>query len=372
MLKIVKIVVINPTYNEKENIAHLIPVLEEEFKNIKHDMHILVVDDNSPDGTAEIVKDLAKKYENVHLITGEKQGLGAAYIRGMTYAMDKLGADAVMEMDADFSHKPEDAKRLVEQLDAGFDFVIGSRYVPGGTIPKEWGLTRRLNSKFGNIFARYVAGLYHVHDCTAGYRAIKTLILKKIDLAHLHAHGYSFQMNLLYQAVSHGAKVKEVPVDFVDRKLGTSKLGVKDIMEFMLNAWVIRFERSETFLKFAIVGTSGVVVNLFFLKFMYEGLSFDKNLASPLATELAVISNFIFNNYWTFSSRNRYLNDRFPVKLLKFNLVSLVGIGLTSLIFWILSNSFGIYYLVAQSLGIVVVLFWNYFVNLNWTWHVRR
>ena len=113
------------------------------------------------------------RYANLHLLTGEKQGLGAAYIRGMTYALKELRAEAVMEMDADFSHKPEDVPRLLAALDAGADFVIGSRYVPGGSIPDNWGRLRQAISRWGNILARYLAGLYRVKDCTAGFRAIR-------------------------------------------------------------------------------------------------------------------------------------------------------------------------------------------------------
>jgi len=122
-----KIVVILPTYNERENIVLMVRALQEEFRALPHDMHILVVDDNSPDGTADAVRAEARSLQNLHLITGMKAGLGAAYIRGMKHAIEQLQADAVMEMDADFSHKPEDVPRLIEGLDHGADFVIGSR-----------------------------------------------------------------------------------------------------------------------------------------------------------------------------------------------------------------------------------------------------
>ena len=166
-----KIVIIIPTYNEVDNIGRLIDALHREFADLSYDMHILVVDDNSPDGTANQVRERMPKCPMVHLITGTKNGLGAAYIRGMRYALDELGADAVFEMDADFSHKPEDVPRMIAALEGGADFVIGSRYVTGGSIPREWGMPRRLISYVGNIVARYVAGLYRVRDCTAGFRA---------------------------------------------------------------------------------------------------------------------------------------------------------------------------------------------------------
>lgn len=177
-----KVVLILPTYNERHNIGNMIEALQVQFGNIliPHDMHILVVDDSSPDGTADIVREKQSIYANVHLLMGQKKGLGAAYVRGMIYAMDKLQADAVFEMDADFSHKPADVPRLMDALDQGADFVIGSRYVKGGSIPQEWGLLRRMNSLGGNIVARYVAGIYKVRDCTAGFRAIRTTLLKKL------------------------------------------------------------------------------------------------------------------------------------------------------------------------------------------------
>ena len=164
-------------------------------------MHVLVVDDHSPDGTADAVRELMATYPNLHLITGEKEGLGAAYIRGMTYALQELRAEAVMEMDADFSHKPADVPRLLAALDEGADFVIGSRYVPGGSIPENWGRLRQAISRWGNIFARYLAGLYRVKDCTAGFRAIRGSLLKRIDFSSLKVQGYAFQIALLNQAM---------------------------------------------------------------------------------------------------------------------------------------------------------------------------
>ena len=350
-------------------------------------MHILVVDDDSPDGTSEAVESLKKQFKNIHLITGKKKGLGAAYIRGMIYALDELHAEAVMEMDADFSHKPEDMKRLIKELDT-HDFVIGSRYVPGGSIPTNWTFIRRMNSKWGNIFARYVAGLYHVHDCTAGFRAIRGDLLRKIDLKHLRVKGYSFQMNLLRAAVDHGGQVKEVPVDFIDRTVGESKLQLSDQLEFIFAAWFIRFERMETFLKFAIVGGSGVVVNLGALYLLREHVfkggdsTLDRYLASGVAIELSIITNFILNNFWTFSARNN--SSSFGLKGLKFNAVSFISLGISITVFILLEHIFSANHLfeysilgikperfqelLAQAVGIVPAIVVNYFLNSYWTW----
>ena len=360
-----KIVIILPTYNERENILLLLHALQEQFAEIPHAMHILVVDDNSPDGTGDAVQAECAKASNLSLITGKKQGLGAAYIRGMQYALNELGADAVMEMDADFSHKPADVPRLVAALDEGADLVIGSRYVPGGKIPEDWSFLRRMNSKWGNVFARYVAGMHRVRDCTAGFRAIRASVLRRIDLGELRVRGYAFQISLLHEAIVNHAVVREVPVEFVDRKRGETKLGLSDIIEFMVNAWWIRFERSKTFLKFLAVGASGVVVNLCsFTLLLMAGLS--KFIASPIAIEISIIANFLLNNYWTFSERET--GNRVHIRGLKFNIVSVVALGVSYATFLLLSlTDPGGIPQVHQLIGIVPATLINYFLNSYWT-----
>lgn len=359
------IVVILPTYNEKENIGLMIRALQEQFSRIGHSMSILVVDDNSPDGTADVVRSEMRRSRNVFLITGRKEGLGAAYIRGMKHAIDELRADAVMEMDADFSHDPADVPRLVEGLDSGADFVIGSRYVPGGSIPADWGLLRRMISRWGNVFARYVAGMLAVKDCTAGFRAIRAAVIRRIDLDALRVKGYAFQISLLHEAIMNRAIVREIPVHFVDRKRGSTKMGISDITEFMLNAWWIRLERSKTFLKFSVVGASGVVVNLVsFTLLMKAGMH--KFIASPVAIELSILTNFVLNNFWTFSERD--VNDRIHIRGLKFNIISFIALGVSYSTFLLLSalDPAGIPQ-VHQAVGIVPATLINYFLNSYWT-----
>lgn len=360
-----KTVIIIPTYNERENIRRLIAALHEQFVRMPYEMHILVVDDSSPDGTADVVRTVQREYSNVHLITGRKAGLGAAYIRGMTHALEVLGADTVMEMDADFSHKPEDVPRLLINIERGADLVIGSRYVPGGTIPEEWGALRRANSLFGNIVARYVAGMYRVRDCTAGFRAIRASLLRRIDVTRLRTQGYAFQVALLHAAIVRGAKVVEVPVDFVDRTHGTSKLGLRDIVEFIVNAWWIRFEASKTFIKFLLVGAVGVAVNLgVFSLLMRFGIN--KYLASPIAIEASILGNFALNNFWTF--RWRKTRDGMRAKGLKFNAVALAALSISYGTFIVLSRAYPhVAPWLAQLLGIIPATLVNYFLNSYWT-----
>jgi dolichol-phosphate mannosyltransferase len=360
-----KVVIILPTYNERGNIAALLASLQDEFRRLRHDMHVLVVDDNSPDKTAELVREAMQRHSNVHLLTGEKAGLGAAYIRGMQHAIGVLRADVVFEMDADFSHAPADVPRLLAELEDSNDFVIGSRHVPGGSIPDEWSVWRKLNSAGGNWVARYVAGLYGIRDCTAGFRAIRVSILRQIDFSALRVKGYAFQVALLHQAVTLGAVVKEVPVHFVDRTRGQSKLGFADITEFVLNAWWIRMRGLRTFIRFLVVGASGTIVNLgLFSAALHANLN--KYIASPLAIEVSIIWNFLLNNYWTFGERKT--RDGTRIKGLKYNLVSLASLGVSFATFALMTVLVPrASPLIDQLVGIVPAVLVNYFLNSYWT-----
>ncbi|CAG1021230.1 hypothetical protein MTYM_00855, partial [Methylococcales bacterium] len=212
---------------------------------------------------------------------------------------------------------------------------------------------------------RYVAGIPKVRDCTAGFRAIRTSLLRKIDFSRLRVQGYGFQVALLHAAVVQKGKVVEIPVDFIDRTYGESKLGLRDIFEFILNAWWIRFNSLKTFLKFLIVGASGVVVNLgFFTLFLWAGMN--KYLASPIAIEISIISNFLLNNYWTF--RWRKTKGRIRHKGLKFNAVSLVALGVSYSTFVALSIAFpDLPPQFSQFIGIIPATVVNYFLNSYWT-----
>jgi dolichol-phosphate mannosyltransferase len=360
-----RIVLIIPTYNERGNIGRLIGELQAVFAPLPHDMQILVVDDNSPDGTIDVVREHQSRWPNVHALQGKKRGLGAAYIRGMRYALEVLQADAVFEMDADFSHKPSDVPRLIASLEEGADFVIGSRYVRGGSIPKEWGLHRRLNSRLGNIVARYIAGIYHIHDCTAGFRAIRGAVIRSIDLDRFRVQGYAFQIALLHAAVVGGAQVVELPVDFPDRTVGESKLGIKDIVEFFLSAAWIRFQSSKVFIKFCLIGASGVVVNLGIFTALLP-LGVNKFVASPIAIQCSIITNFLGNNYWTFRPRN--LVGGIHARGLRFNVVSILSLAISYSTFVVLSHAFPrVAPQVHQFIGIIPATLVNYFLSSYWT-----
>lgn len=235
--------IVLPTYNEKENIEKLIDALEKTFQKTPHwTMSILVVDDNSPDGTGEIVEKMQKTLANLHLIRGAKKGLGEAYKRGFAHALAHLNPEYIFEMDADFQHDPHAIPQFLKAAEVGNEFIIGSRYIPGGDCPN-WEFKRKLYSWLANVGARILAGIRGINDCTSGYRCIKSSFLKNLGVEKLKSNGYAFQLTLLHAATKKHLKIVEIPILFHSRQKGSSKLGKKDIWEFFFNAMTLRFRR---------------------------------------------------------------------------------------------------------------------------------
>jgi dolichol-phosphate mannosyltransferase len=221
----VRPLVVIPTYNESENIERILRRVRESLP----DAGILVVDDGSPDGTGDLVKAVGAELADVALLARtEKSGLGSAYRAGFAWGLER-GYDAFIEMDADFSHDPGALPSIVAPLSEGFDVSIGSRYVEGGTIPN-WAWHRHLLSRGGNRYASAVLGL-QVADSTAGFRAYSDRILSRINLDQIRAEGYGFQIEMTYRAKQHGAAITEVPISFVDRTAGESKMSSIIVVE---------------------------------------------------------------------------------------------------------------------------------------------
>ncbi len=329
-----RIVVIIPTYNEKENISKMIEELVGiEFPKIKGaEMHLLVVDDNSPDGTGEVVKKYMKKFKNIHLLQGEKAGLGTAYVRGMEYAMDELSADAVMEMDADFQHPPRFVKDMVKAFLDGADYVIGSRYIPGGSVPQEWPLFRKSISYFGNLFIRIALLKPQYHDLTTGFRLTKVKgVLDKIDLNNLmELKRFAYKVDLLYQSIKNSKKVVEVPLEFAARTAETSKFNTKEMISTFKVAIILGIKDKIHFIKFATVGFIGFMINFLALR-IFRGLGFPEIASWALSTELAIVSNFTLNNIWTFSESKISGVGKTVSKFLQFNLTSVGAIVIQSI-----------------------------------------
>ncbi len=229
-----------PTYNESENLERMIRALGEERITHGLALTVLVVDDSSPDGTGDIADRLAQELDWVQVLhRTSKDGLGRAYLAGFAVALD-AGADMIMEMDCDFSHDPKDVHRLVAAArDA--DLVIGSRNVPGGGV-RGWPWYRNLISKGGSFYARTILGL-RIRDMTAGFKLFRRTVLETLDLSGIEASGYMFQIELKYRTVKAGFAVQEVPVIFIDREFGESKMNSSIVLEAIWRVWKLKFRR---------------------------------------------------------------------------------------------------------------------------------
>jgi dolichol-phosphate mannosyltransferase len=230
-------IVVLPTYDEAENLPLIVPQILDQHPSIE----VLVIDDNSPDGTGKIADDLAAGSSHVHVLhRPEKQGLGAAYRAGIARALE-LGADHVIQMDADFSHPPDQLPVLIQALEE-HDAVLGSRYLHGITVVN-WPIERILISWFGNQYARRITGL-PISDMTGGFRAVRRSLLERIGFERIRADGYAFQIEMNYRIVHAGARIKEVPFFFVDRTRGESKLSWRIGFEALWIVWWLRLARA--------------------------------------------------------------------------------------------------------------------------------
>ena len=217
-------IIVTPTYNERKNIEELLNTIF----TIDSNYHVLVVDDNSPDDTGAIVKELQSNYSNLHLLSRvKKQGLGSAYVAGFKYAL-KGNYDKIVQMDADMSHDPKDVVSLISELDNS-DVVIGSRYISGINVVN-WPIRRLIISYGANIYTRLVTGL-PVKDATGGFKCWKREVLESLDLDNVRSQGYSFQIEMTYRAWLQNFKIKEVPIIFVDRTIGESKMNRSVMLE---------------------------------------------------------------------------------------------------------------------------------------------
>lgn len=222
------VLVIIPTYNESESLPGVI----ERLRCAVPDADVLIADDNSPDGTGRLADDLAAKDSHIHVLhRAGKEGLGKAYLAGFAWGLER-GYDVLVEMDADGSHRPEELPRLLAQMPHA-DVVLGSRWVPGGSVVN-WPASRRLLSQGGSLYTRMALGI-STRDATGGYRAYRASALASLDLATVESNGYCFQIDLLWRALQRGLVVREVPITFVEREAGTSKMSNRIVREALLN-----------------------------------------------------------------------------------------------------------------------------------------
>ncbi|MBI3282728.1 glycosyltransferase, partial [Candidatus Curtissbacteria bacterium] len=359
------------------------------------DLHILVSDSHSPDGTPDIVKRLAGNNPKVHYLDVKERGIGVGLVKGHRWAVDRLKADVLAQMDGDLSHDPSTLAVMLEYINKGYDLVNGSRSMPGGKNLLGW--HRRLFSTGMSIYCRLSWGTFRLTEYANSYRMFTKKLFQSIDFSKVpwRSKTYVFQPAFLYAAMSSGAKIKEVPITFEDRKRGYSKAQIVaytlDVLKFGIK---VRIARSRMFVKFLMVGTASYLVNATVLGLLNRGqiytlsvlpqpiLSFVPTLeatpkifiipldrlfvASVISIELSIIVNFLFHDNWTFRYRSREGRRRF--RFLKFNFTSFGSplIQLASILLF--ARTFHLHEQIGLAFGVVVGLFVNYFVNTFWIW----
>lgn len=369
-----------PAWNEAEGIKKMIDTLfDKEFPQINAEMHLLVVDNLSKDGMTEIVENESKVRKNLHIVQqGDKRGLGNAYVVGMKYAMKELKADAVLEMDADGQHPPEFVKPMVEAYQNGAEYCIGSRYIKGGSVPKEWALFRRMVSFFGNLFIRLVLLKPSIHDLTTGFRLSKVEgVLDKIDLDNLmELERFAYKVDLMYQCIKFSNKTVEVPLEFRPRITDKSKFNTKEMIATFKVAIILGIKDKAKFIKFGTVGFVGYIVNATGLWY-FSKFDWPEPAIWLLATEFAIFSNFVLNNIWTFKSEKITGLGRWIYKFLQFNLTSVGAIVIQVVMGTLLVNLFGEQYrqVYLPFIILFMVLPYNYFMYnvVIWkSWNLKK
>ena len=364
---LLKACLVLPTYNEAENIESIIKAIFAMQSNIDtHQLYVIVVDDNSPDGTQEIVKKQMQQHPYLRLVTGNKVGLGDAYKRGISFAISTFNPDLLLQMDADGQHDPTLIPKFINLANDGFSLVIGSRYVPGGSTP-DFSYWRKFLSIVGNFLIRHLGKASNVQDCTSGFRCIKANLLPKCNLDGLSARGYSFQSLLVCELIRNGAKPIEVPIIFKDRVKGKSKLTLRDQIEFLVSITKITYRYSEDFIRYCLVGLVGMLVNIGAYLLLNRYFQIPLQAASLIAIEVSIVSNFLLNNYWTFKTRPKKLST--IRRLLNFHIAAgISGLLFYYLFFLLLTTVLGINDVLSILLATTTGTISNYTINSLWTW----
>jgi len=359
-----------PTYNESGNISPLVKQIHLAISDYKYE--ILFVDDASTDGTVERIEELGKDYPVRAIVRRDERGLASAVVKGFQNA----GGDILVVMDADLQHPPAVIEQLLAAIEQGADIAVASRYVPGGGCA-EWSGLRKLISR-GAIFLAwlFLPQARRVKDPMSGFFALKNSVVEQVSLDPI---GYKILLEVL--VMGRYREVAEVPFQFQLRELGESKLNFSQEYEYLRHIVRLASRSGEAarFLKFCLVGASGVVVNfgLYLLLTRFAGFTpisdtssgiLSGNIALTISIETSIITNFILNNFFTFSDRNTGGAGGFLRRLLRFNLICVLGgliqIGVANLLAVVL----GIADLAAVLIGIIVAFFWNYLLNNSLTW----
>jgi dolichol-phosphate mannosyltransferase len=354
-----KISLIIPTYNEKDNIVPLVERVHQALSG--YDYEILLVDDNSKDGTIEAATSLAARFPVKVIVRREERGLATAVVHGLKHAAGNI----VAVMDADLQHPPEVLPGLVRAMENGADMAIASRYIKGGGCP-DWGLSRRVISKAALLVSHLLLpATRRVKDPLSGFFMFRR---EKVDADRLKPSGYKISLEIML--VGNFQRVVEVPYIFEDRSAGKSKLRPQQQIDYLKHVFSLmaRTGELEMFIKFIAVGLSGVAVNegVYWLLTRFGGLAAYDYWAVVVGIEVSIITNFILNDTFTFAKRRT--GKSFAGRLLKFNLICIAGAGVQWGLFMLFTRVFGVYDLLSNFIGIVVAFLWNYFINRNWTW----
>jgi dolichol-phosphate mannosyltransferase len=364
------VVVIIPTFNESGNIESLIQKVQEITGKIKgYAWKILVVDDYSPDGTADIVKKLAKKHKNITLVSKEKEGLGAAYVFGMNYALKHLSPDIFVQMDADWQHDPTLLPEFIKEIETGADFVVGSRYIQGGSIPQNWGLNRKIYSITGNLIVRFGLGMKMPHDWTSGYRMMRSEVYTAVSAGLEKFSGYTFQVAFLHRVAQAHFKISEVPLRFVDRLKGRSKIApydyIKNVILYVVN--------NSTLIKYVAVGVVGFSIQtIIFESLNHVGVF--PGVSVVVGSFFAIIANFLGNNLWTFKHNKIEGFQKLLVKFGHFLLTSIGAVIIQGIVVSLAVSWFGHAVRLWAMIGAIVFLVipYNYFIYNKFIWKTHK
>lgn len=386
-----KVAILLPTYNEKDNIEKFVEkVLGQEKNTPGYSFEILIVDSGSPDGTMEIAKKLASKNSKIHTLSVGR-GLGVALIEGHTYSIKNLKPDVLAQMDADGQVEVDILPRLIKAIDEGYTLALGSRFTEGGK--NNLSLSRRIFSAGMSLVCRLLMGPWDIKEFANSARAFTPELFKKINLNRLPWKEQTFiiQPAFLNEAIIAGAKYKEIPLVFKNRAEGYSKNKVinytYDVFSYVIDARLKKLgfsfplfkytRRARTIIKFAVVGVAGTTVDFIFYKILINYLLLPPATSKGFSTEIAIINNFLFNNFWTFKYRKT--NTNIWQKLGIFNLVSLGGLAIAVLIVKGLHSFYGdgVINILGKDLAynnfyffatIPPVMIWNFTINHFVTW----
>ena len=366
-----KISIIIPTYNERENIKELIPYIDSVLKeNNITDYEIIIVDDNSPDGTADEAKKLSEKYPVKVIVRKNEKGLASAVIEGIKHASGNF----CVVMDADFQHPPEVIPKLVNKLKEGYELVIASRYIEGGKIEK-WNPVRKLISKTATILAYILfPQLKNIHDIMSGFFAFKTELVKR-NLDKLNPLGYKILLEILIKCDIE--KICEIPYTFKERKYGKSKLGIKNIVYYVIHLIKLSKYSKNYFPKFIIVGGIGTIVNFLVYNLILYLLGKASQLIITLAwlcgVEAGIINNFVLHEHWTFAPENLDKSKKsVTIRCLEFHLSNIGYIIITTATIYLLSILIGPKPILNWLGAITIGLIWNYFIARKIIWKGRK